>query len=340
MYRAKHHRSSLFITILWTVVGGFFFLIEWVIRLSNGFDGDMLFTGFTYIIPPLVLGYPFAYLEHSISINRPGISFFRLIIIRVLVYLTGIWLAYATIKHISVNHFYYNVGSYFELKFLIVWGLIVSLSLVFKNALSHFDLKTIRSWLQGEYYLPVTEERILLFIDIDDSTSIAEQLGSRSYFDFLNDFHLAAEESVSRYKGEIFQYVGDEVVVSWKIASGLNNNNAIEVFFDIQDQLKQRRSTFINKYGFEPTIKGAVHMGSITRGELGALKKDFALVGDVLNTTARMYSMCKTKDASFVISRRLLKRFSEPDQYNPVSFGFFKATGKKEEIYVYAISKK
>ena len=54
-----------------------------------------------------------------------------------------------------------------------------------------------------------------MFIDLKDSTPIAEKLGHKDYFRFIRDFIYFISIALIEYNGRIYQYVGDEIVVSW-----------------------------------------------------------------------------------------------------------------------------
>ena len=272
---------------------------------------------------------------------KPQFSFRSTLLLRVGLYVAGTVLAYHMVRlaatQMGLN---YAIGSFFELRFLLIWGYFLVVYLVVKHVFSHFDRQMILSWLLGELHQPSQEDRIFLFMDLNDSTRIAEKIGSRQYFYFLNDFHSLVEEHIRPFGGEIFQYVGDEVVISWKSESALNNRHAIEFFFKIYEMLDQHEESFLNKYGYRPFVKGAVHLGEVTKGQMGRIKKDFAFVGDVLNTTARMYKLCNKDQAPLVISEKLLNNLGPIEEYQKQSLGHFQLEGKSDQIYVYALANK
>ena len=67
-----------------------------------------------------------------------------------------------------------------------------------------------------------------MFLDMNDSTSIAEQLGHIKYFKLLREFYSDLSEAIINHMGEVCQYIGDEVVISWKVKSGLANGNCVK----------------------------------------------------------------------------------------------------------------
>ena len=88
-------------------------------------------------------------------------------------------------------------------------------------------------FLWGRYYKPVEEERVFMFLDMKSSTTVAERLGHQKYYALLDQFYHEISIPVLRNKAEIYQYVGDEVVFTWKTKVGIKNAHCIEIFFDI-----------------------------------------------------------------------------------------------------------
>ena len=82
-------------------------------------------------------------------------------------------------------------------------------------------------FLLGKYFKPRREERIFMFLDLRSSTTIAERLGEEKYFSFIKDVFKDATPSILDSRGEIYQYVGDEIVISWKMENGQKNANFI-----------------------------------------------------------------------------------------------------------------
>ena len=95
------------------------------------------------------------------------------------------------------------------------------------------------NFISGKYLQPREEERIFMFMDLNSSTTIAEKLGEVRYHDLLNDYFFDVTGSILSTKGEIYRYVGDEVVVFWDMASGLENANCIRTFFYALEEVKR-----------------------------------------------------------------------------------------------------
>ncbi|WP_044220009.1 hypothetical protein [Chitinophaga pinensis] len=54
-----------------------------------------------------------------------------------------------------------------------------------------------------------------MFLDLNSSTTIAETLGDKRYHAFLKDIFTDITNPILDKKGEIYQYVSDEVIVAW-----------------------------------------------------------------------------------------------------------------------------
>jgi len=96
--------------------------------------------------------------------------------------------------------------------------------------------------LTGKFYTPHEEERIFMFIDLQSSTSLAERLGHIKYSmllqDCFNDLGVVVEN-----EAQIYQYVGDEVILTWKLKDGLRNHNCINAFYNFKHQLAKKMIT-------------------------------------------------------------------------------------------------
>src|SRR5690606_18523159 len=85
----------------------------------------------------------------------------------------------------------------------------------------------LRNFFLGKYFRPKREERIFMFLDLRSSTYIAQILGEQQYFNFIKDVIRDVTPVLLKYKGRIYQYVGDEITVSWRMGPGLSKLNCV-----------------------------------------------------------------------------------------------------------------
>ncbi len=197
---------------------------------------------------------------------------------------------------------------------------------------------TLVNFLLGTYHNPRMEERIFMFVDMKSSTTIAEQLGHVRYFELLNDCFSDMTDSILDYKGEIYQYVGDEVIITWPLAKGVKDSQYLECIFDIKRLFQDRRDYYRENYDVVPDFKAGIHFGEVTAGEMGVVRKEVMFSGDVLNTTARLRDLCKTYDTDIIISEKLLGKVVNPDQYEIKDLGENEVRGRQERIKIAGVS--
>lgn len=224
-----------------------------------------------------------------------------------------------------------------------VWSLlfyIIMASVVFsfiKIAIERFGQGVFFKILMGTYKNPKEEERIFMFLDLKDSTTIAERLGHHSYSQFIQDCFLDLNEVVVEYDAEIYQYVGDEAVLSWPYKKGLTNNNCVGLFFAFQQQRQSRKEYYLQKYGVYPEFKAGLHGGALMVAEVGFIKKELAYHGDVINTTARIQAECNTYNVILLLSEKLLKDLNIGSSSTSESLGSVLLKGKSEEVKIHTI---
>ena len=96
-------------------------------------------------------------------------------------------------------------------------------------------------FVAGVYHRPKSEERMFLFLDLTGSTQMAERLGSARYFELLRRFVDDLTEPVLETGGEIYQYAGDEVVVTWPTARPTRKSPSTTELLSSRSVRKARR---------------------------------------------------------------------------------------------------
>lgn len=209
-------------------------------------------------------------------------------------------------------------------KDLVFWGIVIILTVISITIRDKYGPGTIWNLITGKYHKPRHENRIVMFLDMKASTTIAEKLGEQKFFNLCNDFIGDATDRILWTKGEIYQYIGDEIVVTWKLKHGLENNNFMRCFFGIQKAINSRSQYYMDQYGLVPEFKAGIHEGLCMVGELGVLKKEISFYGDLINSTARIQGLCNEYEAKLLVSDALLnlvrdKSYYEIEQLGPVS---------------------
>ncbi len=213
-----------------------------------------------------------------------------------------------------------------------ITGFLVSGTQFMLQVNDKFGQGVLWKFMTGKYYHPREEERIFMFLDLKASTTIAEKIGSKHFFELLREVYRDITEPVIYHKGEIYQYVGDEVVITWPVQKGLKENNCLTCFFDIEKVIEEKKNYYLEKYGHIPTFKAGLHLGEATVGEIGVIKKDIVFSGDVLNTTSRIQGECNHHAVNVLLSTKLLQRLPLKEAYHPIPIGEIHLRGKTEKV--------
>ncbi|WP_089888641.1 adenylate/guanylate cyclase domain-containing protein [Kriegella aquimaris] len=176
-----------------------------------------------------------------------------------------------------------------------------------------------------------------MFLDMKSSTTIAENLGHVKYFEMLKDYYADFSNSIIDYEGIIYQYVEDEIIVSWKLINGIENYNCFKCFFALKQALLNQTEKYSSRYGIVPVFKAGFHTGKVTTGEIGVIKKDIIFTGDVHNTTARIQGLCNTYNVDVLISGQLICKMTSGADIQIKSLGKNELRGKKEMIELFTI---
>jgi len=216
--------------------------------------------------------------------------------------------------------------------YFIIWGSITLLTLFLLQVNDQFGPGVLLKFLAGNYHQPKKEERIFMFLDMRSSTSIAERIGNEQYFNLLSDIFSDITDTIVNNEGEIYQYVGDEIVISWPIKKGIRNANCLRCFSGIQKKLTELGPIYKEKYKVIPEFKAGIHYGLVMAGEIGVIKKDIIYSGDVLNTTARIQEQCNQYKVDILISKETFDIVSDTDAFELLPLGTIELRGKARKI--------
>lgn len=222
---------------------------------------------------------------------------------------------------------------------IIYWTAIVILTQIFIQVRDSFGYGVLTNFILGRYNKPKEESRIFMFLDLKSSTTLAEKLGHIKYHNLLNDFFDDINDSIIFSKGEIYQYIGDEITVSWTMKNGIENANCIQCFFNIVDKIKKESSLYLDRFGIVPDFKTGFHCGEVTIGEVGVVKREIVFTGDVLNTAARIQELCNTYNVRLLVSKKLLDLLPIENRYIPKAIGEIILRGKQTTDVLYNLER-
>ncbi len=231
----------------------------------------------------------------------------------------------------SVNRSLFSDKSYFEylrgpefsgfvyegdFNIIVGYTLIISAAIIFIHQMSlKMGQGILLNLIFGKYHKPTREERIFMFLDLNDSTSLAEKMGEIRFNQFINEFFQDITDPIVQTYGLIYRYVGDQMVVTWKPSQGLKNINCLRAFYSARDVIKSKREKYLKNYGIIPQFTAAFHMGPVVIGQVGDVKSQIVMSGSVLYEGHLIEKNCGKTENTHLISQQLMEKLELPKFY-------------------------
>jgi adenylate cyclase len=232
-------RNVLFIIACWILAANLYYVLRLVgigeassIHVIRSFNIKMLV--FEATTAGLLVGVVFGVLD--IFLNG---HFFRkqpygfLLLLKSLSFLLTLLLTISIVfivsqsifKGIVLEEAFWRLGIFYSnwsVYTIILYAVLVSVAINFVKLVSRkFGPGVLIDLLKGKYHTPQEEERIFMFLDLKASTTYAEKLGHIRYSQLIQDCFYDLTDVVQRCHAHIYQYVGDEAVLTWPLQEGL-----------------------------------------------------------------------------------------------------------------------
>lgn len=236
----------------------------------------------------------------------------------------------------QLDKFFFNpVGLYF-----FIVAILISTSLIFTQTVQrNLGWSNLLSLIIGKYRKPKEEDRIFLFVDLVSSTEVAEKLGHKRYSEFLQECFRVMSNAILLTHATVYQFVGDEAVLTWRSNKKRNYLKATGFFFQFKADLEKKREHFETQYGFFPKFTASINSGNIMVAEVGEIKNAIAYHGDVLNTAARIQKKCKQYNANLLSTDFFAEKLQKyKNGYTIEYLDEVSVYGKKEPVRIYTIS--
>lgn len=252
------------------------------------------------------------------------------------IYITYEWLIAGRTISAALDKFTYNLlHKDLLLEKMPEWVILFVMTLLAMEVNEKYSPGVFINIMVGKYLQPKEERRIIMFLDLKDSTPIAEKLGHKEYFKFIRDFIFYISSGFIENDGRIYQYVGDEIVVWWP-ESKANARKAIAALLSARKELHKHLDRFKRKYGTLPEYKVGLHTGIVTVGQVGIIKKDLVMSGDAINTAARIRSACTQLNQKFIASKDVIDLLDIKDwQVEALGTGDLK--GKNQDVELFGL---
>jgi adenylate cyclase len=269
--------------------------------------------------------------------------------------------AVACIEYILVSHFFLPASNIFRpihiavavicLLVGIVTGLVameIRKRIVQANSITEERNNIVRMF--GRHVSPVVVNEILargsdlrsekknvcvMFLDIRDFTGFAEKKTPEEvvfYLEHLFDFMI---EIVNRNHGIINKFLGDGfmAVFGAPISDGHDCANAVNA----AKQILMRLKIEVAQGNIPPTTVGiGLHAGDAVMGSIGsALRKEYTVIGDVVNLAARIEKLNKEFGSELLLSEVVMNDVAGKELPDAIAMGAVQVRGREAPIQIY-----
>lgn len=346
----SYQKFKLLVSLRITLLGAFLGVL--FVFFVKGFSSFVpYYNGF---ISGIVIGLFISFVEvYVFARNARKIKFFWFFLIRLAVYTVSLVFllvhvavfsqmirmdqTYVEVWNSHALQFYINEGSFkAEVVYIIVFATLINVTRIMSIKLGQ---GVLQNYIMGTYFKPKKEERIFMFVKLENSEKHLHNLGSLKFLKFLNKFYYDLSEPIIAHDSVIYEYVEDLLVLTWSYKSGIHHSSCLRLFFELEKIIVRNNVYYFNHYGFEPKIKASLHCGSVVGAEIGEVKTQIVYQGDTLNTASRILDKCFELDEKLLISDDVESIVEVPKEVKSKSYKDVLLKGKSASKTVFALSK-
>ena len=126
-------------------------------------------------------------------------------------------------------------------------------------------------------------------------------------------------------------------MVSWPESVGVRNANCVRCVLRMKSDLARAGERFRERFGVAPDFRAGLQLGSVTTGEIGALKKEIVFSGDVLNQTARIQALGSELGIDVLVGDELQRHLPAPEGWTARPVGTHVLRGREQAVEIFAV---
>ncbi len=185
-------------------------------------------------------------------------------------------------------------------------------------------------------------EVTVLFSDLAGFTSMSEGLPPQALAKALIAYFESATEGILDNNGTIIKYIGDAVLATWgaPLKTDRKAGRAIDAAIQMQVAARNPVTLETESGNIEQVLETRVGInhGLVLAGNLGSSRRfDYTVVGDSVNTAARLEGLNKMLGTSILVTRAVMDRCEGDERYLVRRMGSFVLKGKTLGIEVFEI---
>ena len=129
---------------------------------------------------------------------------------------------------------------------------------------------------------------MLLFLDINNSTGLAERLGAVQIKSLVGKFLFDISKPITDHGGEIYLYKGDGLIALWNWDEAIRGNKILRAIDAVFAAVRREEVAYLREFGVVPRFRVGVHGGEVVVSEQGDTKRAIGVYGSTINIAARM----------------------------------------------------
>jgi adenylate cyclase len=183
--------------------------------------------------------------------------------------------------------------------------------------------------------VPEVKEVSILFADIVGFTTMSEKMSPSQVALLLNDYLSRMTDVIFRYEGTLDKFIGDAIMAVFGAPLDMvdHASRSIKAALEMQERLAEFNSE--RKEGPHLRIRIGINSGKAVAGEIGSInKKEYTVLGDVVNTASRLESSV-AKPGAVVIGENTHRMVT--GQFECRGLGSFTLKGKEKEVAVFEV---
>ena len=241
------------------------------------------------------------------------------------------------LSHLLLHRLYPTPVPYGRLPFIL--PIIVAFSvigIVVMRAVHFIGIETLFHLMIGTYHRPVVQQKILVFIDINNSTALAERLGALQIKSLVGKFLFDISKPITDYGGEIYLYKGDGLIAIWDWQEAVHHDKILRAIDAVFASVRREQRRYMEQFGVIPSFRVGVHGGDVVVSEQGDTKRSIGIYGSTINIASRMEEAAKAHGVGCAISGDVAKALSgSVDRLQPIGTDKLKGIATEIPIFEY-----
>ncbi|MEH6475884.1 MAG: adenylate/guanylate cyclase domain-containing protein [Sneathiella sp.] len=159
---------------------------------------------------------------------------------------------------------------------------------------------------------PVRRQNVaVLFIDIIGFTAMSEAMLPERVVALLRSFYKRMADVIFQNEGSIEHFGGDSLLAVFGVPDEgpYDASNAVSCALEMKQVMKDWNAKRIDAGRDKVEVGISAHFGDVVLGDIGTEQSmSFTLIGDTVNLTSRIQSLCRSLEFDIILTQELIDR--------------------------------